>query len=296
MLPLWFLGRPFFIVQSREIILFCLHPLEIPSACPRHPPLPLLSVLSHFSSLWDVSPASLSSGKEGSPAWIHAAFQGRLCLFLYGISGLMLKEQRGEKQHNSLLIVQDGKNKNPKIYGKATWEFSNLKISQIPKFQGLMFSPAKLGRFSVLWGVDWVLELQYPWDTCKKAKPIRWPSYSRNAIEWNPDLPGLSVADTVMLKKGCGADTGCAEGRGVGFTGRKMQPDPGGSSSFRHTLILETGNWALHLSTDRRSVWDTSMNQGEVWWIHWIWQYFTGVNNVIFYSEGDWWREVHGNL
>lgn len=44
------------------------------------------------------------------------------------------------------------------------------------------------------------------------------------------------------------ADTGFAEERGVGFTGKtrreggKMQPDSKDNSSLRHTLVVETGN------------------------------------------------------
>lgn len=31
----------------------------------------------------------------------------------------------------------------------------------------------------------------------------------------------------------------------------KMQPEAAESSSLRHTLVVEPGNWDLHLSTER---------------------------------------------
>lgn len=69
--------------------LFWLHPLEISAVCPRHTPLPLLSVPSHFCSipLWDVSPPSLRFGNEVLPGFmLHS--RGGFCPSLYGLSGL----------------------------------------------------------------------------------------------------------------------------------------------------------------------------------------------------------------
>lgn len=98
------------------------------------PLLLLVGCFSCFPQIW-----------EWSPAWIHAAFQVEILPL--PLWALWVQCWRNGREKNSvilsLLIVQDGSNKIPKTYGKATWEYSNLKISPIPRTNALC---SKAGR------------------------------------------------------------------------------------------------------------------------------------------------------